>query len=160
MDTEHEIPDFYQCKICKSCFDTLTKLKKRANTKHMSTDKNDYQFKCKVCKKVFWNSLELVKHLNDHVVKENIRYTECHVEPFRCKICGTFTSMNDNDIRKHVIKHVEETLKPKEDSSKDVTKILPTIEEELEESEEAEASLNDSDLYAGFDEDGNRINDD
>ena len=167
VDTEHEIPDFYQCKICKSCFDTLIQLKKHTNTKHMSTDKNDYQFKCKVCKKVFWNSLDLVKHLNDHVVKENIKYTECHDEPFRCKICGTFTSVNDDDIRKHVIKHVEETLKPKEDLSKDVTKILPTIEEESEESEterdeieEAETSLNDSDLFAGFDEDGNRINDD
>ena len=75
--------------------------------------------------------------------------------------------MNDEDIRQHVIKHVEETLTPKEDSSKDVTKILPVIEEESEESEterdeidEAETSLNDSDLYAGFDEDGNRINDD
>ena len=62
---------------------------------------------------------------------------------------------------------MEDTLKPKEDSSKDVTKILPTIEEESEESEterdeieEAETSLNDSDLFAGFDEDGNRINDD
>ena len=48
-----------------------------------------------------------------------------------------------------------------------MTKILPTIEEESEESEterdeieEAETSLNDSDLFAGFDEDGNRINDD
>ena len=75
--------------------------------------------------------------------------------------------MNDEDIRQHVIKYVEETLNPKEDSSKDVTKILPVIEEESEESEterdeidEAETSLNDSDLYAGFDEDGNRINDD
>jgi hypothetical protein len=94
-------------------------------------------------------------------VKENIRYTECHDEPFRCKICGTFTSTNDNDIRKHVINHVEDTLKPKEDTTKDVTEILPTIEEEQEgsetESEEEEISFNDSDLYAGFDEDGNRI---
>ena len=62
---------------------------------------------------------------------------------------------------------MEETLKLKEDYSKDVNKILPTIEEESEESEterdeidEAETSLNDSDLYAGFDEVGNRMNDD
>ena len=62
---------------------------------------------------------------------------------------------------------MEETLKPKEDYSKDVNKILPTIEEESEESEterdeidEAEKPLNDSDLYAGFDEVGNRMNDD
>ena len=133
----------------------------------MSPVKDDYQFKCKVRQKVFWNSLDIVKHLNDHVVKKNIKYTECHDEPFCLKICGTFTLLNDDDIKKHVIKHVKETLKPKEDSFKDVTKIIPTIEEESEESEtemdnieEAETSLNDSDLYAGFDEDGNRINDD
>ena len=48
-----------------------------------------------------------------------------------------------------------------------MTEILPTIEEESEEIEterdeieEAETFLNDSDLYTGFDEDGNRINDD
>ena len=62
---------------------------------------------------------------------------------------------------------MEETLKPKEDYSKDVNKILPTIEEESEESEterdeidEAETSLNDSDLYLGFDKVVNRMNDD
>ena len=133
----------------------------------MSPDKDDYQFKCKVCKKVFSNSLNFVKHLNDHVVKENIKYTECHDEPFCCKICGTFTSVNDDDISKHVIKHVEETLKPKEDFFKDVTEILPTIEEESGESEterdsieEVEKSLNESYLYVGFGEDGKRINDD
>ena len=164
IETEHEVPEYIQCKICKSCFDTKVQLKKHANTKHLSVDKDDYDFKCKVCNKIFWNSLELICHLNDHVVKDNIKYTECHDEPFRCKICGTFTSINDYDIRKHVIKHVEDTLKPKQDFTKDVSEILSTIEEEQEESEierdeceEAETSLNDSDLYAGFDEDGNRI---
>ena len=65
--------------------------------------------------------------------------------------------MNDDYINKHVIKHVKETLKPKGDSFKDVTEILPKIEEESEETEterdtieEVEKSLNDSDLYAGF----------
>ena len=66
----------------------------------MSPDKDDYQFECKVCKKVFSNSLNFVKHLNDHVVKENIKFTECHDEPFCCKTCGTFTSVNDDDISK------------------------------------------------------------
>jgi hypothetical protein len=112
IETEHEVPEFFQCKICKSCFDTKVQLKKHTNTKHLSVDKDDYNFKCKVCNKIFWNSLELIGHLNDHVVKDNIKYTECHDEPFRCKICGTFTSINDYDIRKHVIKHVEDTLKP------------------------------------------------
>ena len=43
-----------------------------------------------------------------------------------------------------------------------MTDLLPTIEEELEDSqsEESDTSLNDSELYAGFDEDGNRIIDD
>ena len=114
--------------------------------------------------KKYWNSLDLVRHLNDHVVKENVKYPECHDEPFCCKICGTFTSMNDHAIRKHVIKHVEDSLSPKENCITDATEILSTIEEEPEDSEaesdepdEAEVSLNDSDLYAGFDEDGNRI---
>ena len=47
--------------------------------------------------------------------------------------------------------------------SKDVTKMLSPIEEESEdrkierdEIEESDTSLSDSELYAGFDEDGNR----
>ena len=79
---------------------------KHTNTKHMSLNKDDYQFKCKMDQKVFWNSWDLVKHLNDHVVQGNIKITECHDEPIRCKICGTFTLVNDDDIRKHVIKHM------------------------------------------------------
>ena len=57
---------------------------------------------------------------------------------------------------------MEDTLNPKEDSSKDVTEILPTIEKEseTEEIEEADMSLNDSELYEGFDEEGKRILDD
>ena len=72
--------------------------------------------------------------------------------------------MIDEDIRRYVIKHVEDTLKPKEDSSKDVTEILYPIEEESEDSkierdeiEVSDTSLCDSELYAGFDEDGNRM---
>ena len=120
----------------------------------LSTDIDDYRFNCKVCHKTFWNSLDLVKHQNEH-----IKYTDCHDEPFRCKICRTFTSLIDDEIRQHVIKHVEDTLYPKEDYIKDVTELFPTIEEELEDSqtEESDTSLNDSELYAGFDEDGNRI---
>ena len=40
--------------------------------------------------------------------------------------------MNDQDIRNHVIKHVEENIKHKKDSSTDVHEILSIIEEELE----------------------------
>ena len=28
VDKEHEVAEFFQCKICKSCFDTLIQLKK------------------------------------------------------------------------------------------------------------------------------------
>ena len=107
---EHEVAEFFQCKMCKSCFDTKIKLKKHTNTKHLSTYRDDFRFKCKVCNKMFWNGLDLVSHLNDYVAKENIKYTECHDEPFCCKICGTFTSMIEKDIRRHVIKHVEDTF--------------------------------------------------
>ena len=43
-----------------------------------------------------------------------------------------------------------------------MTEILPTIEKEseTEEIEEADMSLNDSELYEGFDEEGKRILDD
>ena len=61
--------------------------------------------------------------------------------------------MNDQDIRNHVIKHVEDTIKHQKESTTDVTEILSTIEEEPEDSEterdeneEAETSLNDSEL--------------
>ena len=47
----------------------------------------------------------------------------------------------------------------KEDFIKDVTELLPTIEEELEDSqtEPSDTSPNDSELYAAFAENGNRI---
>ena len=59
-----------------------------------------------------------------------------------------------------MIKHVEDTLQPKGDSEKEV---LPTIQEdheediELDDSKGTESDLNDSDIFEGFDEDGNRI---
>ena len=70
-----------------------------------------------------------------HVLKENIKYTDCHDEPFRCKICGTFKSMNDQDNRNHVIKHFEDTIKHQKKSTINVTEILSTIEKETEDSE-------------------------
>ena len=58
---EHEVAEFFQCKMCKSCFDTKNQLNKHTNTKHLSTDRDDFRFKCKVCNKVFWNGLDLGK---------------------------------------------------------------------------------------------------
>jgi hypothetical protein len=43
--------------------------------------------------------------------------------------------MNDQDIRNHVIKHVEDTIKHQKESTTDVTEILSTIEEWSEDSE-------------------------
>ena len=160
MEQEHGLPEFFQCKICKACFDTMMSLNKHTHTKHSHVHLKDNKFECKVCDKKFWNSLDLIEHLNDHVTEENVKYTECHDDPFRCKICGTFTSIDDFEIRKHVIKHVEDTLQPKGNSEKEV---LPTIQEdheediELDDSKGTESDLNDSDLFEGFDEDGNRI---
>ena len=77
VDTKHEEPDFFQCKMYKSCFDSKNQLQKNTNTKHFSTDHDEYNFKCKVCGKTLWNSLDLIKHLNEHVLKENINYTYC-----------------------------------------------------------------------------------
>ena len=161
VDKKHEDPDFFQCKICKSCFHSKIQLQKHSNTKHLSTDQEEYNFNCKVCGKTFWNSLDLIKHLNLHVLKENIEDTDFHDEPFCCKICGTFKSMNDQDIRNHVNKHVEDTIKYPKDSTTDVTEEEPEgSENERDENKEAETSMNDSEVFAGFYQDGNRITDD
>ena len=53
-----------------------------------------------------------------------------------------------------MIKHVEDTLKPKENV---MAAMLPTIQEDQEDDE---TELNNSYLYEGFDEDGNRITED
>ena len=42
--------------------------------------------------------------------------------------------MNDQDIRNHVIIHVEDTIKHQIESLTDVTEILSTIEEDPEDS--------------------------
>ena len=133
-------------------------LNKHTHTKHSNL--KDTKFECNVCDKKFWNSLDLIEPLNNHVTEENVKYTECHDDPFRCKLYGTFTSIDDFEIRKHVIKHVKDTLQHKGHSEKEV---LPTIQEdheddiELDDSKETESYLNDSDLFERFDEDGNRI---
>ena len=51
-----------------------------------------------------------------------------------------FISSNDKEIDEHILQHIERSSKP-------------TNVEEIEEEE----NLDDSDIYAGFDEYGNRI---
>ena len=68
-------------------------------------------------------------------------------EPFKCKACIVygnliFTSSNDKEIDNHMLQHIEK--------SRTVTMIKENIEEE-------ESSLDDSDIYAGFDEYSNGI---
>ena len=34
-ETGHKVPDFFQCKVCKSCFDTKMPFKKHTSTKYL-----------------------------------------------------------------------------------------------------------------------------
>ena len=66
-------------------------------------------------------------------------------EPYTCKACSVygnliFISSNDKEIDEHILQYIERSSKP-------------TNVEEIEEEEK----LDDSDIYAGFDEYGNRI---
>ena len=47
-------------------------LNKHTHTKHSHVHLKDNKFECKVCDKKFWNSLDLIEHLNDHVTEENV----------------------------------------------------------------------------------------
>ena len=91
-------------------------------------------------------------------------------KPFFCKLCGIGLN-NRNTINQHMINHVENVLKEDgedKESGKKVVQKLSTItenkdEEQLEaelEDEENYDELDDSDLYEGFDEDGNKITED
>ena len=93
-------------------------------------------------------------------------------EPFFCKLCGIGLS-DKNAINQHMINHVENVLKEDREDKESTNKVvqkLSTITEntgeeklkaELEiEDEENYDELDDSDLYKGFDEYGNRITED
>ena len=48
--------------------------------------------------------------------QQNVEYTKCHDEQSRYKIWRTFSSINDFEIREHVIKHEEDIMNSTGDS--------------------------------------------
>ena len=135
-------------------------------TTHTPTRIEETGIYCNLCGDKFWTELDMIKHLEKHMKGSQTD------EPFSCKLCGIGLS-DSNVINQHVINHVGNVLKEdredKESRNKVVQK-LSTITEnkdekklevELEiEDEENYDDLDDSDLYEGFDEDGNRITED
>ena len=67
-------------------------------------------------------------HLAEHIEADRITYSESFKEPLQCKLCK-FKSSKDQEIRDHMIKHVENVLVPKVKKQQEMTKILATIEE-------------------------------
>ena len=81
-----------------------------------------------MCGKELINAWDLFKHLEEHQEKKE--------RLFNCKLCD-FTSINDAEIRDHMIQHVENVLTPKLTQIKDkyeqqLHEKLNTIEESAE----------------------------
>ena len=57
---------------------------------------------------MFWNSLDWIKHLDDHVMKEHFNIK--NILKMYSTVLRTFTSINDLEIRENSIKHVADTI--------------------------------------------------
>ena len=123
---------------------------------HTPTRIEDTGIFCNLCGEEFWNELDIVHHLNEHI-------KGCKTdEPFYCKLCGIGLTEKDA-INKHMISHVESVLKEDKDakaSFNEVVEKFSTITEseneaesetELDEDEDLESFMNE------FDQDGNMI---
>ena len=109
-----------------------------------------------MCVKKYCNSLDLIKHQNNHDTQDYINYAEWHYEPFRFKLCGTFASTNGG--QKTSLKHIEDTLRLKEHYDKQILSTIQNIRITMKLNYMiVREDINGSDLYKGFDEDGIRI---
>ena len=152
-----------KCDKCSSQFTSKMALSQHMFTTHTPTRIEETGIYCNLCGEEFWTELDMIKHLEKHIKGSQTD------EPFFCKLCGIGLSER-NAINQHMINCVENVLKEdredKESKSK-VVQILSTISENEDEEksesefeiedEENEGELDHSDLYEGFDEDGNRI---
>ena len=155
-----------KCDKCNSQFTSKMALSQHMSTTHTPKKIEETGMFCNLCGEEFWTELDIIKHLKEHI---NGSKTD---EPFFCKLCG-IGLCERNAINQHMINHVENVLKEDREAKESRHKVvqkLSTITEnkdeekseaELEnEDEESEVELDDSDLYEGFDEDGNRITED
>ena len=85
-----------------------------------------------MCGKELINAWDLFKHLEEHQEKKE--------RLFNCKLCD-FTSINDAEIRDHMIQHVENVLTPKLTQIKD--KYEQQLHEKLNTIEESDDDLSD-----------------
>ena len=155
-----------KCDKCSSQFTSKMALSQHMFTTHTPTRIEETGIYCNLCGEEFWNELDMIKHLEEHIKGSKTD------KPFFCKLCGIGLSER-NAINQHMINHVENVLKEDREAKESRHKVvqkLSTITEnkdeekseaELEnEHEENEVELDDSDLYEGFDEDGNGITED
>ena len=155
-----------KCDKCSSKFTSKMALSQHMFTTHTPTRIEETGIYCNLCGEEFWTELNMIQHLKKHMEGSQTD------EPFFCKLCGIGLS-DRSAINQHMINHVENVLREDRDDKESRHKVvqkLSTItekkdEEKLEaelemEDEENEVELDDSDLYEGFDEDGNRITED
>ena len=154
-----------KCDKCNSQVTSKMSLSQHMFTTHTPTRIEETGIFCNLCGEEFWTELTMIQHLKEHI---NGRKTD---EPFFCKLCGI--GIHDkNAINQHMKNHVESVLKEDMEEKKfqkEVVQKLATISEsedetksntetdKEEEDNEEELIMDDSELYAGFDEDGNRI---
>ena len=134
----------YACNVCDEGFDTEDEIKKHLNTHH----KEILQSIGKDSDVIFKNPNQKEKVFDEQ--KRGVEKTKVKVlskEPYTCKECvvlgiAKFVSSDHKEINDHIFHHFEISRQEKE--AKDKKK-------------KEEQSLDDEDLYEGFDEDGNRI---
>ena len=128
---------------------------------------------CNICNEGVESEYDIRKHINKNHkdlilqvldTEQDVEVLEKQVnefkEPFKCTVCpllgytDIFTSSDDIEYKDHIMKHNEV-------SRKEIDELFLKKTERHVSSEEIndiqEISMTDSELYAGFDEDGNRI---
>ena len=97
---------YFKCDQCDFISTTDITLKKHINTKHPDSQReihNESESECYMCGEKFKNPWDYLKHLEWHKSRKD--------RLFECKLC-VFKSIQDTEIRDHMINHVENVLAP------------------------------------------------
>ena len=121
-----------KCCKCEFVGDTEVSLKKHMNTKHPPT----------IIKTNNINEDPMLDGIDEHF---QIEFLEGE-QVYACNICDEGFDIED-EIKKHIAVNHKDIL----------IEISKNIDEEEDDNCSEESIMNDSELYAGFDEDGNRI---
>ena len=144
-----------KCDKCNSSFTSKMALSHHMFKIHTPTRIEDTGIFWNLCGEEFWNELDIVHHLNEHI-------KGCKTdEPFYCKLCGIGLTEKDA-INKHMMSHVESVLKEDKDAKASFNEVVEKLsiiteseneavsETEIDEDEDIESFMNK------FDQDGNR----